>query len=169
MNYHIAPILHPVRPLARIPPTISCQFYSCVGTIGSIFVCEAWGLRATDLMISVVARPDETSGIAITPGLAASAASGQAGLRARPSNASLQSEAGSPYNVSTYSDVTSYASSPTGSPMLSYSPYTPASAPPPLSGRRTPSGGTGGFRYTGRTGFSPGWNAPGSAPAAGGM
>ena len=54
--------------------------------------------------------------------------------------------------------------------MLPYSPYTPASASPPLSGRRTPSGGTGGFSGTlAGLVLSPGWYAPGSAPATGGM
>ncbi|KAI9431979.1 hypothetical protein H4582DRAFT_2084239 [Lactarius indigo] len=42
--------------------------------------------------------------------------------------------------VSTYSGVSSYANSPAGSPMLPYSPYSPATVPPPLSGR-TASGG----------------------------
>jgi hypothetical protein len=52
--------------------------------------------------------------------------------------------------------------------MLPYSPYSPASAPPPLSGR-PPSGGTGGFPGTpAGLGLSPGLFPPGSA-AGGGM
>ena len=55
---HIFTILHPVRLASsvRILPTISCQFYSCVGVIGSIFVCASWGLRVRDRVISVVAH-----------------------------------------------------------------------------------------------------------------
>ena len=131
-HHHIFPILHPVRLASslRVLLVISCQFDSCVGVFGSIFVsapphsARAGGLR-------------------------------QAGLRARPSNASLQPEAGSPYNVSTYSGVSDYASSPARSPMLPYSPYSPASAPPPPSGRRTPSGGTSVFQVHRRDWGSP--------------
>ncbi|KAH8977589.1 hypothetical protein EDB86DRAFT_3249747 [Lactarius hatsudake] len=84
-----------------------------------------------------------------------------------PSNASLRpggwAEGGSPYG-STYSGVSSYASSPAGSPMP-YSPCSPATVPPPLSGR-TPSGG-----YPGTPsglGLSPGLFGPGPQGGASG-
>ena len=90
-----------------------------------------------DSMISVVAGLDDTGSIALPN----SARSGGlcSKLRALPSNALLQpgiwAEARSPYGRSTYSGVLSYASSPAGSPMLPYSPYSPASAPlpPPMT------------------------------------
>jgi len=101
-------------------------------------------------VILAVAGPDDTGSIAPTPDSARSGLRSKwtgGALRARPSNASLRpggwAEGGSPYG-STYSGVSSYASSPAGSPMLPYSPYSPATVPPPLSGR-TPSGGAGGF------------------------
>ncbi|KAH8979567.1 DUF1692-domain-containing protein [Lactarius akahatsu] len=140
----------------------------CVGVIGGIFVCASWGLRATDRVILAVAGPDDTGSIAPTPdssrgGLRSKWTGGA--LRARPSNASLRpsgwAEGGSPYG-STYSGVSSYASSPAGSPMP-YSPYSPATVPPPLSGR-TPSGG-----YPGPPsglGLSPG---PPGGPIGGGL
>ncbi|KAN0133418.1 DUF1692 domain containing protein [Lactarius tabidus] len=169
--------VEPVR-LTLIQRTTSfAQFFiRCVGVIGGIFVCASWGLRATDRMISVVAGPDDTGSIAPpdsarTGGLRSKWTGGA--LRARSSNASLQpgvwAEAGSPYGGSTYSGVSSYASSPAGSPMLPYSPYSPASAPPPHSGR-TPSTGAGGFPGTpAGLGLSPGLFAPGSAASTGGM
>ena len=79
-------------------------------------------------------------------------------LCARPSAAPLRpggwiTESGGggfPYGGSTHSGVSSYASSSVGSPMFPRSPYSPALAPPPLSGRRSPSGfiGTGSFPGT---------------------
>src|ERR1700761_7574445 len=53
--------------------------------------------------------------------------------------------------------------------MLPYSPYSPASAPPPLSGR-TPSGGTGSFPGTpSGLGLSPGLFPPGGGVSGGGL
>ena len=134
-------------------------------------------------MISVVAGPDDTGSIAPpdsarSGGLRSKWTGGA--LRARPSTASLRpggwiaegGGAGSPYGGSTYSGVSSYASSPAGSPMPPYSPYSPASAPPPLSGRRSPSGviGTGNFPGTpAGLGLSPGFFPPVSAPASGAL
>ena len=148
-HHHIFPILHPVRhtllPFAFFPSS----HVSLIAASASLVAYSSPHLP-------------------IPPGPAASAANGQAGLRARPSNASLQPEAGSPYNVSTYSGVSSYASSSARSPMLPYTPYSPASAPPPLSGLRTPSGGTSGFSGTpAGLGLSRGLYAPGSAAAGG--
>ena len=166
--------------MRHLPSAFSSSHFfplRCVGVIGGIFVCASWGLRATDRMISVVAGPDDTGSIAPPDsarvgGLRSKWTGGT--LRARPSNASLQpgvwAEAGSPYGGSTYSGVSSYASSPAGSPMLPYSPYSPASAPPPLSGRRTPSGGNAGFPGTpAGLGLSPALYPQGSVVGAGGM
>jgi len=79
-------------------------------------------------------------------------------------------EGGSPY-ASTYSGVSSYASSPAGSPMLPYSPYSPATVQPPLSGR-TPSAGAAGFPGTpSGLGLSPNLFPPGppGGTSAGGL
>ncbi|KAI9453312.1 DUF1692-domain-containing protein [Lactarius psammicola] len=143
--------IEPVRlTLIQRTTTLAQFFIRCVGVVGGIFVCASWGLRATDRVILAVAGPDDTGSIAPTPDSSRSGLRSKwtgGALRARPSNASLRpggwAEGGSPYG-STYSGVSSYASSPAGSPMLPYSPYSPATAPPPLSGR-SPSGGAGGF------------------------
>jgi hypothetical protein len=138
--------MEPVRlTLIQRTTTIAQFFIRCVGVIGGIFVCASWGLRATDRMISVVAGPDDTGSIAPDSARSSLRSKWTGGaLRARPSNASLRPNAwaeggGSPYAGSTYSGVSSHPSSPAGSPMLPYSPYSPATVPPPLSGR-TPSG-----------------------------
>lgn len=166
--------IEPVRlTLIQRTTTLAQFFIRCVGVIGGIFVCASWGLRATDRVILAVAGPDDTGSIAPTPdssrgGLRSKWAGGA--LRARSSNASLRPggwpEGGSPYG-STYSGVSSYASSPAGSPMP-YSPYSPATVPPPLTGR-TPSGG-----YPGTPsglGLSPGLFGPGppGGPSGGGL
>ncbi|KAI9434355.1 DUF1692-domain-containing protein [Lactarius indigo] len=139
--------IEPVRLTLIQRTTILAQFFiRCVGVIGGIFVCASWGIRATDRMILAVAGPDDTGSIAPTPDSSRGALRSKwtcGALRARPSNASLRpgswAEGGSPYS-STYSGVSSYANSPAGSPMLPCSPYSPATVPPPLSGR-TASGG----------------------------
>ena len=156
------------RPSVLIQRTITFSqfFIRCVSLLPFAFFSSSHvSLIAASVSLVAYTSPH----LPIPPGPATSAANGQAGLRARPSNASLQPEAGSPYNVSTYSGVSDYASSPArSSPMLPYSPYSPASAPHPPSGRRTPSGGTSGFSGTpAGLGLSPGLYSPGSAPAAG--
>ena len=149
-HHHIFPILHPVRhtllPFAFFPSS----HVSLIAASASLVAYSSPHLP-------------------IPPGPAASAANGQAGLRARPSNASLQPEAGSPYNVSTYSGVSSYASSSARSPMLPYTPYSPASVPPSVWPPHALWRHERLFRNTGGTGALPGLYAPGSAPAAGGM
>jgi hypothetical protein len=112
--------VEPVRlTLIQRTTTFAEFFIRCVGVIGGKFVCVSWGLPATDRTISVVAGPDDTGSI-VLPDSARSGGlrskwSGSA-LRACSSNASLKpgvwAEAGSPYGVS------SYSSSPAGSPML---------------------------------------------------
>jgi hypothetical protein len=77
-----------------------------------------------------------------------------------------------PYGGSSYSVVSLYASSPAGSPMPAHSPYSPASALPPLSGRRSPSGCIGTRSFPGAPaglGLSPGFFPPASAGAAGAL
>ncbi|KAF8260059.1 endoplasmic reticulum vesicle transporter-domain-containing protein [Lactarius quietus] len=160
--------IEPVRlTLIQRTTTFAQFFIRCVGVIGGIFVCASWGLRATDRMISVVAGPDDTGSIAPPDSARSGLRSKWTGsaLRARPSvspRPGVWAEGGSPYS-STYSGVSSYASSPAGSPMLPYSPYSPATVPPPLSGR-TPSGGAGSFPGTpSGLGLSPNLYAPGTA------
>ncbi|KAH9010098.1 hypothetical protein EDB83DRAFT_2530949 [Lactarius deliciosus] len=123
------------------------HFIRRVGVIGGIFVCASWGLRATDRVILAVAGPDDTGSIAPTPD------SSRGCLR-------------SPYG-STYSGVSSYTSSPAGSPMP-YAPYSPAMVPLPLSGR-TPSGGYPGIPSG--LGLSPGLFGPipPGGPSGGGL
>lgn len=63
-----SPLLNPLSGaspyfLSRVL-TVSFQFHSCVGIIGSIFVYESWGFRATDRMMSLVAGPNDTGSIA---------------------------------------------------------------------------------------------------------
>ena len=98
-------------------------------------------------------------------------------LCACPSTASLRpggwiTESGGgglPYGGPTHDEVSSYASPPAGSLMLPYSHYSPASAPPPLSGRRSPSGfiDTGSLSGTpAGLGLCPGFFSHASAPAS---
>ena len=103
-------------------------------------------------MISIIAGLDGTFSVA-PPDLAWSGLRKKwtcVALRTCPSNASLHpyawAKGGSP-NGSTYNSVSSYASSPAGSPMLPYSRYSPASPPLQIPGR-SPSGDTGSFHDT---------------------
>ena len=117
------------RPSVLIQRTITFSqfFIRCVSLLPFAFFSSSHvSLIAASVSLVAYSSPH----LPIPPGPATSAANGQAGLRARPSNASLQPEAGSPYNMSTYSGVSSYASSSARSPMLPYSPYSPASVPP---------------------------------------
>ncbi|KAI9431983.1 DUF1692-domain-containing protein [Lactarius indigo] len=141
--------IEPVRlTLIQRTTTLAQFFIRCVGVIGGIFVCASWGIRATDRMILAVAGPDDTGNIAPTPDSSRSALRSKwtgGALRARPSNAEQRIVAsrrlGGGWIIPQfdYSGVSSYANSPAGSPMLPYSPYSPATVPP-LSGR-TASGG----------------------------
>ena len=154
--------------------------HSCISIIGGIFVCASWGLRMTDQMISVIAGPDDTGSIVPPDSTwSSSLCSKWTGgtLLACPSTISMLPDrwiaeggsANSPYSGLTYSGISSYTSSPAGSPILPYSPYSPALAPPPLSGHPSPSGVicTGSFPGTTAglelpSGFFP----PDSAPAS---
>jgi hypothetical protein len=129
----------------------------------------------------IVTGPDDTDNIAppnsSQSGSLHSKWTGGA-LRTSTSTASLRpggwiteggGSSGSPYGSSTYHGISGYASSPAGSPMP-YLPYSPALAPPPLSGRRLPSGviGTGSFPGTpAGLGLSLSFFPLASAPATG--
>ena len=101
-------------------------------TIGGIFVCAFWGLLITDRVISVVAGPD---GISPIPDSARSGLRNGwtcGALRSRATYRCAQADR-SPYS-STYGGISSYTSSPAGSPMHPYSPYSLATVSLPLSG-----------------------------------
>ncbi|KAI9456792.1 DUF1692-domain-containing protein [Russula earlei] len=159
--------IEPVRlTIIQRTTTLGQFFVRWAGVVGGVFVCASWALRATDRVITAVAGPGDTDSIAPVPDSARSGRlqnkwSGTA-LRARPSSASFRagtwadSGGGSPYSP-TYTG-SSYAGSPSGSPMPPYSP----SLPPPLSGHPL---STSGFASPGSTpglGFSP--NLFGSSP-----
>lgn len=170
--HYTCSIPHPVRHFF-FHSASSLRSHLCSAEVSTLSVgyssTHPGGLRATDQMISLVVGPDDIDSIAPpdfarSSGLHSKCTGGA--LRARPSTASLcpggsiAEGGGSPYGGSTYSGVSSNTSSSVGSPMPPYSPYSPFSAPPPLSGRRSPSGGigTGSFPCTHAAGL---WSSPG--------
>ena len=134
--------------------------------IGGIFVCASWGLRATDRVISIDAGPDDTGSIAPPDSawngsLCNKWTTGGTLYAQATHRFSLRSEAGSPYGELTYSRLKLLQLA-AGSPMLPYSPYSPAVSPP-LSGRLHLVAARRFFGYAGGPGLSPGLYAPGSA------